>query len=216
MADPRTTGYIDDFDRANEDPLSGGGNWDQLATDRDPMKLLDNRATRRHVISTNAYSYWTPRSWDGDVEIWGRRVEVGYQLGHSERLALAVDAPSMTTVSTWDGYILWIHQMVAGNFHYLYRIDNGVQTQIDTQVLDDSDFVLLRRNGIYVESWSSPTGGDDWSLVCQANDINYQTDLWVVIGEGDIHGSSSVNSGWQAVGGGHGDKRTQIYRWIKN
>jgi hypothetical protein len=41
MAFP-TTGLLDQFNRANETPLSGGGNWAVLSTSINPLKLLSN------------------------------------------------------------------------------------------------------------------------------------------------------------------------------
>jgi hypothetical protein len=90
-----------------------------------------------------------------------------------------------------------------------------VNTQLD-RVINDDNWVLLRRNGSYIEAWSGPTGTNDWVLRMQETDNTYTSDLWLLIGEGDNNNSSHVQEGWKGIGGGHGQNRTQIYRWIKN
>jgi hypothetical protein len=54
---------LDNFNRADENPLSGGGNWAQtdLGAWPTPMRLLNNSATRA-IGNTTSASYWTQAS----------------------------------------------------------------------------------------------------------------------------------------------------------
>lgn len=66
------TAVLDDFNRAGENPLSGGGNW--ARTDSGlwtPLQLLSNHVTHQ-AGSNTSQSHWTRQAFDGDVEAWAR------------------------------------------------------------------------------------------------------------------------------------------------
>jgi len=70
-----TTPILDDFNRADENPLSGGGNWAQVGAPcavlggGGPLALVSNEATRIGFIG--CHSYWTT-SFNADQESYAR------------------------------------------------------------------------------------------------------------------------------------------------
>ena len=63
---------LDNFNRPDEDPLSGGGNWAQTDSGAwpTPMRIASNSATRG--ANTSA-SYWTQASFAaGEGSVWAR------------------------------------------------------------------------------------------------------------------------------------------------
>lgn len=52
------TSVLDDFNRADEDPLYGGGNWAQRTTT--PLMLTGNRVGQSGLVNTYSAGYWTP------------------------------------------------------------------------------------------------------------------------------------------------------------
>ena len=58
LGDIRTTPLLDDFDRPNENPLSGGGSWAKADASSQGIQLLDNRVTL--AAGGLARYEWTP------------------------------------------------------------------------------------------------------------------------------------------------------------
>ena len=74
MADIRVTSEIDNFSRADENPLSAGGNYAQVRTSGDFSQQLQNKSNDAWPQTGAAHfsaSYWTPESFTGDMEMWG-------------------------------------------------------------------------------------------------------------------------------------------------
>jgi hypothetical protein len=212
MPDIRTTGLIADFSvYPVENPLSGGGVWQSVASDRPPMRTLSRVDIGVHATRSctgtgclACYSGWNVESFDGDVEIWGYRVEAGYQIGHNERLALLTD---INPATPWPkpGYFVLFHQSAGSHRYYLYR-----DSTLLANVAADQNLVLLRRSGNFVEVWDAPESDPStWTRRIQVADTTYTTGLYLVIGEGDNHATSSVQSGWRSFGGGVAQERRQ-------
>lgn len=67
MAFP-TTGILDNFNRADENPLDGGGNWGDRLTNND-LQILSNRAagTGANVLNSR---YWAASQFGPDCEVY--------------------------------------------------------------------------------------------------------------------------------------------------
>ena len=67
MAFP-TTGILDDFNRADENPLDGGGNWGDRVANND-LQLLSNQAagTAANVLNSR---YWAASTFGPDCEVY--------------------------------------------------------------------------------------------------------------------------------------------------
>ena len=220
MADIRTTGVLDDFNRANETPLSGGGNWsltDSVYEGGNAMVLLNNKATQTGGTSRDD-SYWVSQfvpSSGQEVEVWGRPADGGAG-GLWWMLDLWKVAGGANTVS---GY-RFLNDAGIGQQFYMLRIDNGSQnvTQGGAGGFANADadnyIMLLRRNGGDVEGWFSSDNAANFSLVASITDSTYTGAFYVGLGIRDVSGSQ-INS-WDVIGGGVRRHRTQIYRWVTN
>jgi hypothetical protein len=209
MADIRqSTTAKDDFNRADEDPLSGGGNWAQ--TDSGvftPMVIKSNAATHQSG-GPSSMSHWTPTTYDGDAaEAWGARTGGGAG-GIAWGIGLARDVGGSNAM---DGYRFRDEDGSTS----LKRFLNGS----DSTVLDtgtgtsgaDGDLLLIRRNGNDVEGWFSSDDGANWTLKVSATDTTYTTGFYLALSIRD--NSASQLLGWDYFGGGPAKPFIpQIYR----
>lgn len=218
MADIRqSTDFLDDFQRANENPLSHGGDWGK--TDSGPwptaMVLETLHATHASGIGTGNMS-WIPLSLDGDdAEAWG--IATG---GNASGIAWGIGLfSSIGGTNQAEGYRFREEVGSGGGATRLYRYLNGSPTTIassgSSPPTGDPGLLLIRRNGNDVEGWHSGDSGANWTLYVSATDTTYTTGLHPSIGVTD--NSASQILGWSAFGGGPGPpNRPQIYRWITN
>lgn len=205
MADVRQQSTIrDDFNRANEDPLSFGGKWSQ--TDSGifwPLVVKSNEATHK-AFQASSDSYWNSESFDNnEAELWAYATG-GQASGVAWALGLFKDVGGSNAI---DGYRFRIEVASAGAAYRLYRFANGTGTTIDspaTAAPSGGAYMLMRRNGNDVEGWAAPTGlGTSWSdlaLVCSATDTTYTTGLYLTLGIRD--NSASQILGFDYFGGG--------------
>lgn len=197
MPDP-VSPLLDDFDRANEDPLSGGGNWALVDNVYQPMRLLNNEATRR--VNSNSFSYWTPQSFDGDCEVWGQKNDPGFSTIEFIRCGLLRD---LGGTGAFDGY-----QLIGGyggHGYWLRRYTNGgfVDLAAPTPGGGIPAYIMLKRNGNDVEAWYSYTNAPgSWLLAVAVTDTTYMTGLHPAIGSTSNIVSSAAMPAWLWVGGG--------------
>lgn len=220
MPDIRATNVIlDDFNRPDEDPLSGGGNWAQMApgAGRDPMRLHNNSASSHEPATTGIeYSYWTPTIFpEGDIEIWSgpRGGEAGAALsGWRFGFMVASTIPS----ANYSGY-LFLRESALGDFIYFRRYTNGSFVDIPGPVFteDYGPLLLARRIGNTLEAWCCTTndGTGTWTLITTIDDATYNGPWRLFLG---IEDPTGVGTGWDYFGGGMQSvvQRQQIYRII--
>ena len=220
MADIRVTGILDPTDDrgptvAPEIPLDYGGRWSPYGSYTDDLALLAYGVGPAHYIITasdqtpstpqQAHSYWTPSTFDGDVEVWAH-LNTGLDDGASMSLGLISSAGGYG--GSWDGYHLRIiNTFSASTTRWeIYRIDNGsatlVASTLDSVVsLPSGDHVVLfRRSGNDLQGYKSSDDGLNWTLGVSVTDSTYTTGMNVGVG-------TSVQSitdypGWYTVGGG--------------
>lgn len=215
MADIRQNPtFLDDFDRADEAPLSGGGNWAFLdSVWSSPMELVSNEATHDGDF-TFSFSYWTPEAWDGDeAEAWGFATGGGAG-GLAWYIGIQKDVGGSNAV---DGYALGFLIFTGNNTSLvLYEALNGsyvIRDQADDPggPFDPNGdlYLLIRRNGNDVEGWGS-ADGVTWTLGVSVTDTTYTTGLFAGIGCNDNGGFQSVE--WRDFGGGPTEFIPQIYR----
>jgi RHS repeat-associated protein len=179
---------LDDFNRADEDPLSGGGDWAQTdsGTWPTPMRLVTNAARRGGNTSA---SYWTQDSFAGGTgSVWAKWGGIGDQSGVS--IALYKDVGGASAV---DGYELRreVAGIVENDYYILRRVDNGVRQNPALAGVENGPYVgypyfNLRRVGSTVEAWASPDGAS-WTLVLSAQDSTYMTGTFYA----SIHSNST-------------------------
>ena len=202
MTDIRTTPELDNFGRADENPLSDGGRWAQVSTPGygPQLQVVSHEAIGQGTSGLTVYSnYWTPAAFSGDVEVWG--LCAGFcDLNDSYSLALWTGVGGAD--SDISGYVVnWSTSF--GSSVYLYRQDSGVNTLLDAPGTIPfpvaGDYVLLRTNGTSVETYQSLDGAATWQLKATAVDNTYRTNLSLTP---RILSHASSSPGYAGVGGG--------------
>jgi peptidoglycan/xylan/chitin deacetylase (PgdA/CDA1 family) len=161
---PGSTPILDNFNRANENPLSGGGNWSSLSGGG--AQLLNN-AVASSGTGTSTSGWKT--SYTGDVEA---RATV---LISSDNAGVMTDA-SLNGAGQLSGY-LWQWQGANSPATFaLYREDANVFTTLATFngfLLDPGDQLALQVIGSSVQGWVYHLGS--WQQVATATDTTYST-----------------------------------------
>lgn len=207
MADVRqTTTILDDFNRANQAPVSG--DWATAGFAVNGLDLKDNNLTGHAGGGANSYhSYYIPLSMDGnDAEIWAQPVG-----GNSPSIAFGIGLYSDPSSATADGYLYRSEVTTSGGTWKLYKLNNGVFTQVWTDSGagpsltggEAGKMCLVRRNGNDVELWYDPVGDgygnwDDFQLIKAYTDTSYVNNLHGAL---EIFGQSQIN-GWDNMGAG--------------
>jgi len=219
LAATQTPPLLDDFNRPDENPLSGGGNWAQtdLGAWPTPMQLVNNSATRG--ANTSA-SYWTQLSFvGGEGSVWARSGNLGVAGAPGVGVALYKEVGGSNTV---DGYEF--RRTTGGPFgdrnDTLNRVTNGARTQIagtgaNGPGTPDSYF-NLRRVGNTVEGWTS-SNGTSWTLRMSVTDATHTTGSY----RASIHANSTASGQFvddfaAAVSGGPGAATLTVVKTVVN
>lgn len=161
---PGSTPILDNFNRANENPLTGGGNWSSLSGGG--AQLLNN-AVASSGTGTSTSGWKT--SYTGDVEA---RASV---LISTNNAGVMTDA-SLNGAGQLSGY-LWQWQGGDSPATFaLYREDANVFTTLATFngfLLDPGDQLALQVIGSSVQGWVYHLGS--WQQVASATDTTYRT-----------------------------------------
>ena len=201
LADIRTTPLLDDFDRPNENPLSGGGSWAKADSSSNVIQLVNNQVTLPGQTSIVSLYQWTPEALDGDVEVWAT-------LRGSLDDGAAADLGIVTEVggtNQMDGYVLRaVNTFGFAGWQIRKRTNWG-----GLQVLAQSGFtgggvatghvVLFRREGNALQGWRSKDGGATWALEISAADSTYKTGLSIGLG---FSVAVATSPAWDDFGGG--------------
>lgn len=190
-ASGQTPPLLDDFDRPNENPLSGGGNWAQTDSGAwpTPMQLVNNSATRG--ANTSA-SYWTQASFAaGEGSLWARSGNLDAAGAPGVGIALYKEVGGTNAA---DGYEF--RRTMGGpfgdRFDRLNRVTNGARTQIASSSVNgpgtSDNYFNLRRVGTTVEGWTS-SNGTSWTLRLSVTDTTHTTGTY----RASIHANSTAS-----------------------
>jgi hypothetical protein len=144
-ADGRSTGSSlasDSFNRANENPLSGGGVW-QTASGHQAMKIVSNVAVPVSFSGSDSGSYYSGINWPND---------------QYSKAKLSIDG----TAGTGHGVCLMVRMSTTTNTHY--RLVSNHTTLVSNVQLGkwvNNTFTALQSNSV---TWND---GDTWELRVQ-------------------------------------------------
>ena len=127
LGDIRTTPLLDDFNRPNENPLSGAGSWAKADASSQGIQLLNNRVTL--AAGGLARYQWTPEGIDGDVEVWARYAGAGMDDGAAAELVIVTDVGGSNQL---DGYALRAVNTFGGAGWQIRRLQNWSATVVAT------------------------------------------------------------------------------------
>jgi len=152
---PDSTQLIDDFNRANENPM--GGNWTQFDTDGGTgnLQITSNQVAR---TTASGAAYYNVQTCPADCDVYFTVAIVG-----TSRVFVRMNDLG----NNGDGYAA--RGISTGNTN-VYRYDNGTGTQLGatcTQTVSANDELGVRAEGTNITSYLNNTA------ICTRSDATY-------------------------------------------
>lgn len=184
-----STSVLDSFTRADENPLSGGGNWfGPVLSGQNQLKLVSNQIASTSGV-TRGSGYWTPSIYtDSEAFMTFSTVPTTDGAGVYVRLT----SPGSGSAS---GYMGWFFP---GSGFRLWRLDNGTLNVIGgysgSTTLAAGDKIWLRATGSSIVLAQFHSGS--WTDVVTVTDSTYTQGYIGIFGAAD--------TGWRSddFGGG--------------
>lgn len=182
------SGTLDDFDRANEDPLSDGGNWE--AANGDSLELVSNRVMNNDTVNMQMSAWVDPH---GDF------AEAFYTIPSIDSVngkIITVDCDLVDLgAGTVDGSELRFFQgnVSAGIDLRIVKLRDGVEgerqigiwaeaiSDVSSGGINTNDAWGIRRTGDYLEAWYKASGDgiadppfeDVWHIILAIEDTEF-------------------------------------------
>jgi Fibronectin type III domain len=159
---------LDTFNRADENPLSFGGGWENgiLGKSERSLKVVSNQCASDRT--TMATAWWTtPLGVDSEAYATIATLPGN---GNGVRLYARLQTPGSSAV---DGYVLLYNQLSGTDQVVLYRMTNGVLTQLASvnREVAIGNTLLLRAKGTALEAWIK--SGSTWTRLSQVSDSTF-------------------------------------------
>jgi hypothetical protein len=202
MAFP-TTGLLDDFNRANG--LLVTGNWSNdtfnFGATSNALTVNSNQATPENASYGEAY--WNPTTFGPDSEVFVTYATAAHN-GGDWGVGLRATNPDSVNV---DGYRCAVFQLAGNDEVKLYRVDNGVATQLGvtiTQNFSVGDSFGAEMIGSTLQVYIK-TGGS-WSSIGSRSDGTYTGAGYIGMYTFSTGANGRLDdfSGGTVVGGGGG------------
>ena len=201
LGDIRTTPLLDDFDRPDENPLSGSGSWAKADASSNVIQLVNNQVRLPSQTSILSLYQWAPESLDGDVEVWAT-------LGGALDDGAAADLGIVTEVggtNQMDGYVLRAVNTFGFAGWQIRKRTNWGGVQVLAQAgfsgggASTGHLVLFRREGNALQGWRSKDGGATWALEISATDSTHTAGFHIGLG---FSVAVATSPSWDDFGGG--------------
>lgn len=158
---------IDNFNRANEDPLSDGGDWTSNIVSTDPSTLivLGNQLDRSAVAGNGS-------SWRNDAT-YGPDMEVSLALpdavGGNIFIGVNFRLIDPGVAASTDGYAVWWNETTAGLLIRVLTNSTYATLSTTTVAVASGDSIGGSAVGDQICAWHKPAAGS-WTLVdCETN-----------------------------------------------
>lgn len=174
---------LDSFDRANENPLSGGGNWNK--NNFSPaLQLVSNAATGNSAIALS-FGYWTPATFGPNCGTSIIVTTLPANTANYVRLYVRLNDPSQSLTSGY--FFQWSND---ANGCRLFRIDAGTTVQLTQAAAaryTTNDVLMLTangstlavvNNGVQVLTATDATYGAAGSIALGARDTTTRLDVF--------------------------------------
>jgi hypothetical protein len=147
---------LDDFNRANENPLSDAGRWtNAIIGGESGLNVSSNQLACS--VATTCTAWRNNASYGQDVEVWARLSTLPGD-NNQIRLYARLQMPGASA-----GYLLRTNQTAGVDEVWLERFNGGaIRLLTIAQELAADDTLLLRVKGSTVEAWRLPSGGCKW------------------------------------------------------
>lgn len=159
-----TTGILDNFNRADENPITG---WTALFNG---FRVVSN-AMKGTTAGSN-FAYYSAATYGPDCECYmtiATKVPTG---GAMAVLARLVDTGSIGTI---DGYILNVAVAAGTDTITIQRLDNGVGTTLGSSIsqeVSNGDSIGIECIGSSISCWYKASGGS-WTNLGTRTDSTY-------------------------------------------
>lgn len=175
MAFP-TTGILDNFNRANEQPVGGGWNVNSIAGPGviPTLRVVSNQLANDAGGGTSG-QYWDTQ-FGPDIETFAT-IGVKPPADNSNIAVLYARGQNLGTTSL-DGYVLYVfNNGTTERFLRIYREDDGNDTLLVTAQMTDGDYevgdkVGIRVVGSTITAWENIAGAG-WVQQATATDSTY-------------------------------------------
>ncbi len=160
---------LDDFNRANENPLSDSARWTNGINGSVETGLYVTSNQLACSKTTTCTAWRNAAQYGPDVEVWSR---ISTLPGANNQLRLLARVQQVGTAG-YDGYMLRPNQLAGTDQILFERVDNGVIVNLLTvnQEFAASDVFLLRVKGSTFEAWRHD--GSVWSRLGTVADSTY-------------------------------------------
>lgn len=155
---------LDDFDRADENPLSQGGNWENFAAI--PCRVVSNECAS---AAGNGIAAYVGLNLGTVQECW---CEFGsFVLAVNQSIYATARVTINGAANTWSGYaMIWAYNGITEQIQ-LRRIVNNVETVLafqDPFSMTAGDRIAVRTDESRIEGWTY--NGGVWTLRLTATD----------------------------------------------
>ena len=197
---PNGTAVLDAFNRSDENPLSGGGQWSSpLFAGTGNLRLVSNVV--RYVTGGVGEAYWNPGTFNVPCEVHAKAPS--WPSNNGWLLYLCVQQPG---TGGWDGYLLY--GIRGDNLLELFRIDNEAFTQLGSSIAytgANNDSMALDTNGTTLTIWAidDSVASGVWSSKGTRTDSTYTTG-YIGLATNDSTSMTLDDFGGGSFGGGGG------------
>lgn len=161
---------LDDFNRANENPLSNAGKWSKNGNSGASLQVISNRVGDTATNATGAF--WNNASYGPNAEAWMTVPIVPTGTGF---VGLLLNLAGAAGSGTWSGYFFaWIPGTPAA--FVLQEANNPAVNQIAFAAgsLNAGDKMLVRYKDGVLYGYRYDVSAGTWSLVVRAQTTVYQ------------------------------------------
>jgi hypothetical protein len=177
-----TTSILDNFNRADQDPLSSS--WTNY---QGGLKVVSNRCVGKTGLANTDIAYWNSANY-ADVELYGTvGIKPENDLG-TLNLYFRVDT------ATANGYVLVYNKLTAGDTLVVYKLTGGSPTQIlsISQAISLNDVIGISMVGSLITVYRNG------SSVGSVSDSTYSAAKRIALGVK----YTTTSGAWDDVGGG--------------
>jgi len=211
MAFP-TTSVLDDFNRANENPLSSAGSWgtsifDNFGGAGDSFKLVSNAIQDDSAAdgAGSGQAFWDGATYGPAVEVYVTFTTIWGNASSDFWFWLQGSGEDNASNANLDGYIAYAAYSAGSWVYTLSRVDNGVSTEIRAAqtgpTLANGDKLGMECSASGVFTWYHKPAAGSWGA---ASGLSTTTDTTYTSGHiGLSKGYADTTSVLDDFGGGN-------------
>jgi Fibronectin type III domain len=175
---PSADAPLDDFNRANENPLSDGGRWLNGISSSSEKGLVVSSNQVACTITTTATAWRSVGAYGPDSEAWVTIATLP-GVGNAVRVYARLQAPGSAAV---DGYMVRFQQQSGTDQVFIDRLDNAAVTTLASfnQEFAAGDRLRISVVGSTVQAWRY--SGGSWTKLGEVSDSTYPAAGYIGVG----------------------------------